>query len=126
MKKDMSNSALDDLKSVLLLLESQRRALKLARASPQLLEVYSAVMKYLRRLPPEALQQMMSRTGESPKTKSVHDIPVSELQSLTVEDVERLVADEASTRKLLEMIAIERFKVPRGSMRSFQNMQSLK
>ena len=53
-------------------------------------------------------------------------ISPSEVAQLSLEQIERLVADEKTSRKTLEAIAIERFQVPRGTMRSFASIGMLK
>ena len=48
-----------------------------------------------------------------------------ELRECSLDDIDKLVKDDATARKDLEFIAIKRFSVPRGSMRSFSNKQML-
>jgi hypothetical protein len=42
-----------------------------------------------------------------------------------LEELERIVADRTTPRSILESIAITRFSVPRGSMRTFMNKEML-
>jgi len=48
-----------------------------------------------------------------------------DIQKASLNDLGRLVNDEAIPRRDLEHIAIQRFSVPRGSMRGFSNKQTL-
>jgi hypothetical protein len=65
----------------------------------------------------------IERRREEPP--SLPEIALQALQNMSLDDLQTLVNDERVSRKQLERIAIERFSVPRGSMRSFSNKQSL-
>jgi hypothetical protein len=50
---------------------------------------------------------------------------LEELRNASLDDLDRIVGNDATPRKDLEFTAVERFSVPRGSMRSFSNRKML-
>jgi hypothetical protein len=49
-----------------------------------------------------------------------------DLKALSLDEIWEIITDDEASRKVLERIAIERFAVPKGSMRSFPNMLLLR
>jgi hypothetical protein len=63
------------------------------------------------------------QTGTGPRL--LPTLTDEELRRASLDDIAKLVSDEETPRKHLECIAIQRFSVPRGSMRSFSNKRML-
>ncbi|NIK46525.1 hypothetical protein [Variibacter gotjawalensis] len=107
------------------ILDAYRRSLVHADASDDILRAYSAILRHLRS---EKVEQAIERDA-APKNASATSVvipPHETVAKLTLEEVERLANDENSPRKLLEALAVARFGVPKGSLRSFSNIASLK
>jgi hypothetical protein len=119
-------SSLEHFKAVIKILETERKLLESAQSSREILNIYTAILKHLRQLSPEEVHKLSSQ----PRIKAQRDqvAPIFDLHmaELALSDVERIVESENSSRKVLEAVAIERFRVPKGSMRSFPTVQSLK
>jgi hypothetical protein len=122
--KKASPESTASYRKVLSLLDLHRRALQLAGASPEVLSTYSRIVDFLRGLSPSQIEGL----GElkTAPTFSKKLIEGSRLESLSLEEIEKIVADDKSPRRVLERIAISRFHVPKGSMRSFQNVEMLR
>ena len=96
-----------------------------ARSDQGLLKEYAALLRFLRSRkgkrhgqpihPPQSLDSFLHSPNLYDQT----------FRDASLDDIDKLVNDEATSRKLLERIAMERFSVPRGSMRSFSNKQIL-
>jgi hypothetical protein len=111
--------------ALLKVLRANYNALVSACSDESVLKQYSALLRFLRSQPRdflEAYAQPKRRTDE-PLLAPV--IRGEELQAAPLDELERLVNDDGISRKHLEWVAIERFSVPRGSMRSFSNRQAL-
>jgi len=61
----------------------------------------------------------------SPPSQGLLTLSDEKLRNASLDDIEKAVSDEATGRKDLECIAIQRFSVPRGSMRRFSNKRML-
>ena len=68
---------------------------------------------------------ILHRAHSSRGTGGPPTLTADELRSSSLDDIERLVSNDATPRKNLEFVAIQRFSVPRGSMRSFSNRRML-
>jgi hypothetical protein len=125
----MSNSLRPQVvnyRKVLVLLEMQRRALQLAGSPRELLDIYTQILKFLKQLPPSQVlgTEEMVAAGEGRYSKRL--VGDFEVQELTLDEIEKIVTDEKTPRRILEKLAIARFHVPKGSMRSFQNIGMLR
>jgi hypothetical protein len=101
------------------------RALVAARSDETVLKEYSALLRFLKSGKAEFLATPLHgdrRTYQVAATVTAVD---RELGSATLDALEALVNDGRTPRKNLEQIAIQRFSVPRGSMRSFSNRRML-
>jgi hypothetical protein len=107
-------------------LSEQRRLLVAAGCDPSLADDYAALIRFLRRARPEELRRIFSgeRAAEHARAATA-ERPQAELANMSTSELERLVNDGSTPRKLLERLAILRFNVPRGSMRSFSNREAL-
>jgi hypothetical protein len=101
------------------------RALVAARSDEVVLRQYSALLRFLKSGKGKFLEAPVHAQHRSEPSRLLPTISDEELRRATLDDVAKLVNDEATPRKVLECIAIQRFSVPRGSMRSFSNKQIL-
>jgi len=118
----------DDSESGVLLkvLTAHYHALACARSDETVLKQYAALLRFLRSKHASFLEEhgKPKRTGtERPLLSPT--INEDELRNASLDELERIVSDGGTSRKNLEFIAIQRFSVPRGSMRSFSNKQML-
>jgi hypothetical protein len=111
------------IKSLLKILASQYDVLASAQCEESVLKDYAALLRYLRSAKKEDVDRIFSDTpdlflelrSEAPEHTD------TDLRNLSLDEAEKLVNDETTSRKYLERIAIHRFNVPKGSMRSFSN-----
>ncbi len=115
------------IRTLLKVLAKQYDVLNSAGSSQTLLKDYSALVRFLRSARKDEIERIFSRT-----TKPVPKSAQSELQhsdsdlyDLSIDELDKLINDEATPRTFLERIAIHRFRVPRGSMRSYSNRRML-
>lgn len=123
-KRTRSSSKIDKLLKVLV---EQRRALVAAQSDETLLDQYGALVRFLRAANLEELRRIFPEHAPSYKSAVPEEPEFSEaeLANMPGEEVARIINDESTPRKYLERIAIYRFQVPRGSMRSFSNREML-
>ena len=123
MKAPVSKRRFDKL---IRLLMEQRRALVVAESGENILKEYSALINFLRSATASELRRIFPGAEPTPPTvRQEINQTEAEISNLSRADVEKLINDEATLRKDLERIAIFRFRVPRGSMRSFSNREML-
>ena len=115
-----------DLRTAGRLIEAQRQMLVDAGADGKLVRAFEAVVRHLFSLSePQAVQFLRSPTARSAATaRRLVDAP--KMASLELDEVERLATDLGTPRTVLESIAVGRFKVPRGSLRSAGNSDQLR
>jgi hypothetical protein len=95
-----------------------------ARSDEALLRKYSALLRFLKSRRGEIHESAFTKRRKNP-APSPPSFTESELRRASLDEIAKLVSDETIPRKDLEFIAIQRFSVPRGSMRSFSNRQML-
>lgn len=112
----------DDLRKVVRLLDQQRRMLEEAGSEPGVVELFSAVVRRVGRMSDAELR----KTSKSASHK-IHDPRYDiDVNALSLTQIEELVRADDTPRKILEAVAIKRFQVPSGSMRSFSNIGALR
>jgi hypothetical protein len=107
---------------LLKVLTAHYHSLVSARSDETILKQFSNLLRFLKRQDADFLETSISKKHESSR------LPVltpEELRGASLDDLDKLVNADETTRKDLEFIAIERFSVPRGSMRSFSNKEML-
>ena len=117
----------DSIRTLLKVLSKQYDVLNSAGSSQTLLKDYSALVKFLRSARKDDIERIFFRTT-TPVPKSAQSelqYSDSELYDLSIDELDKLINDEATPRTFLERIAIHRFRVPRGSMRSYSNRRML-
>lgn len=124
MRKKNGNTESEKLVKVL---TAHFKALVEAQSDEALLTQYSALLRFLR----SRRSDFFHPTADDPQRNSkarksaLSGTSREMLQDASLDELERLVNDDRTSRKDLESIAIQRFSVPSGSMRSFSNRQML-
>jgi len=113
-----------DLKLLLRVLTAHFRALVAAGSDRVVLKQYSALLRSLKSGKWDFLGTA-AEGGQPSKAQRSTVITAEELNRASLDHIARLVSDEATPRKDLEFIAIQRFSVPHGSMRSSSNRAML-
>jgi hypothetical protein len=126
---DISETEADrvaQFKELLELLELERRTYAKAKAADGIQQAFDALLRHLHRFSNYDVLMLYGRTAsklQKPKTP----LPsTDELNSMPLEQIEDIVANESTPRRLLEEIAVTRFHFPRGSLRSLANIKQLK
>lgn len=103
------------------------KALVEAQSDEDLLTQYSALLRLLRARRIDFFHTTARGPHTTPKGRKppVSTVSREKLQGASLDELERLVNDDRTSRKDLESIAVQRFSVPSGSMRSFSNRQML-
>jgi hypothetical protein len=118
-KKEIAESDL-----LLKVLTTHFHSLASAKCDDALLKQYSALLRFLKSKKGIPFDEWAG-TADKHRSKGTATLSAEQLRRMTLEDLEKLVNDEEITRANLEFVAIERFSVPRGSMRSFSNREML-
>jgi len=111
--------------TLLRVLGEQRRALIAAGCSDMILHQYQALIQFLQAATPRELEGIFGNTLSLPHQKRLDESNEKEMSNLSDVEIEGLVNEARTPRTTLEKIAIYRFRVPRGSMRSFSNREML-
>jgi hypothetical protein len=106
-------------------LSAHYKALVEARSDEFILKQYSNLLRYLRSSDCKFLENSGSSDVETSHREQSSLFSNHELRNATLNELEALIDDESTPRRGLESIAIERFSVPKGSMRSFPNRKLL-
>lgn len=115
-----------DYKTALRLIEGHRRLLQDAHSDAEVLRAYEAIVRFLYRLPPSQLDKLLGRKASGSSAIVELERRSAEVSNLPLDKVEESVFDSSTSRKMLEAIAIGRFKMPKGSMRSIGNIDQLR
>jgi hypothetical protein len=107
--------------TLLRVLGEQRRVLMVAGCNNVILQQYDAFIRFLRLAPPDELHRIFGDALISQYSTDGFEQGEAEITDMSASEVERVINDDTTPRKTLERIAIYRFRVPRGSMRSFSN-----
>src|SRR5437763_1006967 len=123
----MANGTLEKKESGVLLkvLTAHFKALESAGSDETILRQYSALLRFLKSSNNNLLESHPRAGRRTHSSQRGPTLSEEELRRASLDELESLVSNEATTRKDLEYIAIQRFSVPRGSMRSFSNRQML-
>jgi hypothetical protein len=106
------------------LIEAQRKILIDAGGQSEVLDAYAHIVRHLNRIPAKEIAKVMGVKAEVRET--VPQIPPEVARRMSHSELQVLISNPTTTRKLLESIAVYRFGVPKGSMRSFGNIATLK
>jgi hypothetical protein len=112
--------------ALLKVLTTHYRSLVSARADENLLRQYASLLRFLRSKPPRFLDEHRDpKVARPARARPVPTITEEELRKVSLDDLEKIITDTKTPRKDLEFIAIQRFSVPHGSMRSFAKREML-
>lgn len=121
----MTRSADNKENGVLLkVLTAHYHGLAAARSDETVLQQYAALLRFLKSKN-QFLDELVHPKHRTHTRKLLPTFSDQELRGASLDDIDKLISDEATTRRELEYIAIQRFSVPSGSMRSFSNRQML-
>lgn len=115
------------IRSLLKVLASQYDVLASAQCEESVLKDYAGLLRYLGSARKEDIDRIFSDTPNL-FSKLATEAPQhadADLRIISLDEAEKLTNDETTPRKYLERIAIHRFNIPKGSMRSFSNRQLL-
>jgi hypothetical protein len=110
---------------LLRMLTAHYNSLALAHCDESILRQYSALLRYLRSRPDVFLDGRTPTKRHDAESIFSPTLFEQGLQTASLDDLQILVNDQELPRKLLERVAIERFSVPQGSIRSYSNKQEL-
>lgn len=121
-----SASRLAGYRTALKVLHSMKRSLVVAGATEAVLIDLSAILSYLDSLPVSDAESILLEREivASPKKNRPQDLTF--VRGLSDSAIEAIISSSDVSRKLLEEIAVERFHVPRGSVRSFKRIEDLR
>ena len=120
-----SNSVKHEGEALLRALPSHFQSLSAAGCDHAVLEQYSRLLRLLKTSRYNFVQEIF-RPRETGRRSAVRPtLVLEELRNASLDDLDRIVGNDATPRKDLEFTAVERFSVPRGSMRSFSNRKML-
>ena len=125
---NMTNGISDNRanEALIKVLTSHYHSLVAAKSEETILGQYARLLRSLKSRPTCLLEGHDSVKGERPsRSCSPSAIDEVALRKASLDDIEKIVIDDKTPRKDLEFIAIHRFSVPRGSMRSFSSKQML-
>lgn len=121
MRDDLNQDLKARLAKIVRVMESQRRIMIDSGADEDLIRLYAAVVRRVARFDASDIRTLYG-TKSSRQTAQ----PLPPIMDLSLDEIERLNADKSTPRRTLEAIAVHRFDVPRGSMRSFSNVDLLR
>lgn len=115
-----------EFKKAVRTISALREQLREAEASTAVIDTLGNIVKHLNRMPPHSIDRLMGKVGgKSPKQERL-ELQIQRAKSLSIKEVERIIERPEISRIELEAIAIGRFEVPKGSMRSFSNIELLR
>lgn len=118
--------ALARFRAAVKILDAQRRILIDSRAEADLTEAMSAIIRHLHGLSDSAVHKIVSGPRHKESLALRKNKEASAASSLSLDDVEALLSDPTTTRLKLEAIAVGRFEVPKGSLRSLGTVDQLR
>lgn len=122
----MNENFAERFKALLKVLDAHRKSLESAEVPTMMLDLYAALLKSLHKLSDAQIALLLKSPSEFSPIRARKTITIPDVNAMTLEEIETLVVREDTPRKILEAVAIKRFHVPKGSMRSFQNIGLLR
>jgi hypothetical protein len=116
---------LSGFRAAVKILDGQRRMLTDAGADADIIKGFEAIVRHLHRMPEHQITRLLGREKEG-GSHLAREKAIRDAQTLSLEEVDSRLYSENVSRSELEAIAIGRFHVPRGSMRSLRNMDLLR
>jgi hypothetical protein len=120
------NDKITHFRNAVRLIDLQRRQLNEASADKALLDALEAIIRHLNRLSETQMLGIVAGREER-KDRKLTDIEEARVAAgMTLEEIENVLSSEKAPKARLEAIAVGRFKVPRGSLRSIGNIEKLR
>lgn len=114
-------------KKIIRLMLAQQRLMIEAGSPEPLTSSFKAVIQFLMQLPDEEKARALGVEHMNKRAPRLENfISLTDAATLTLDEIEKIISDADISRKTLETIAIGRFQVPRGSMRSFTRVSTLR
>lgn len=113
-------------KELLEVLELERRTYAKAKAADGVQRAFDALLRHLHRFSSYDVLKLYDRPAPKLQKPKAALPSAEELNSMPLEQIEDIVANKSTPRRLLEEIAVTRFHFPRGSLRSLANIKRLK
>lgn len=120
------NHILISYRKVLRLLDKQRRILTDVDSDPNVIRVFETLLEHLQGLSDLQILQIVQGRKFSETYAALRPVIASDVSKMTLDDVQKIVEDADTPRGIIETIAIGRFQVPKGSLRSIGNLVQLR
>ncbi|HEY2070610.1 MAG TPA: hypothetical protein VGG48_13725 [Rhizomicrobium sp.] len=108
-------------------LQAQRHALIETGADDDVIAALTAILQHVASLSPEEIRRKASRAPIATSYSSaLAKLPLRDASQMSVAEIEGILANPDTPRKILEAIAVAKFHFPRGSLRSLSNLEMLR
>jgi hypothetical protein len=118
--------SLQKFRGAMRVLDAQRKMLIDAGAEHGTIDALSAIIRHLNGLSELSVLKIVDGKRHRDSLRSRKDQDAAIAANATLDTIEELLSNERTTRLQLEAIAIGRFQVPRGSLRSLGNIDQLR
>ena len=108
------------------ILDAQRRLLIDAKSSPEIIETMGAIMRHLHGLSDIGIIKITGGARHKENLKERKRKHAEEAAAMTLAEVEKALDNPKTSRTQLEAIAVGRFQVPSGSLRSLGALEQLR
>lgn len=113
----------ENFRRLVSVLREQKRVLSTAGVERSLIDLFADAITFIEKHTEDEIRSSGKHRRASPE---ISDSLKQSIQSMPLKDIELLVNKDDTSRKVLEAVAISRFKVPKGSMRSFPSVDILR
>ncbi|KAA0573654.1 hypothetical protein [Azospirillum sp. Sh1] len=118
--------AIANFRAVVRMLDLQRKILAEAHADQGLRDTFSMLIQHLNGMSEAQILRVVGGRQYRDAVKFSKADAISKAATMTLDVIEQVLADEKATRVQLEAIAVGRFQVPSGSLRSLRNIELLR
>lgn len=115
------NKSGDSVAILVRYLRSQAHLLGDISGPNEVVELFDLLANFLQRTPRKKLNALLNKTTRSSVRPEVIDV-----SNMSLDELDEIVRNPDVVRRTLEQIAVDRFHVPRGSMRSFSTVAILR
>jgi hypothetical protein len=119
-------SIISQYREAVRILDAHRRLLVDARSSPEILETMSAIIKHLHGLSDIGIVNIIGGKRHKENLKDRRRKQAEDAATMTLPEVEKVLDNPKTGRVQLEAIAVGRFQVPSGSLRSLGGIDQLR
>lgn len=118
--------ALGRFRAAVRILDTQRRILIESRAEADIVDALSAIVRHLNGLSDTAVQKIIAGPRQKDMARARKEQEAAAASEMSLDRVSEALSNAETTRAQLEAIAVGRFQVPRGSLRSLGSMEQLR